>query len=96
MEVWNRRERHVYGMTGDLALPRTTEYVCRSCRQVLVPAEEMWELGPGALSPELSRVVAATCAETPSFERAVALVGEVLASPSPQTPPAAPVKPSTR
>lgn len=77
MEVRNRRARHCCGLTGDLELARV-EYVCRSCGEVVVPADELWELGPGCLTPGLSRVVSAACADIPSCERAASLVGEAL------------------
>jgi len=58
MEIRHRRDRHVLGLTGDLTLT-PTEYACRACGEALIPADEMWALGPGGLSPELSRVLAA-------------------------------------
>lgn len=77
MEVANRRDRHLCGLTGDLALQRT-EFVCRTCGEVSVPAEMLWQVGPGHLSPALQRVVARAGAEVASFERGAELVGEIL------------------
>jgi len=74
--------RHRYtvtktGLVGDVTLTQT-EYGCKACGTRDVPTDELLKAGPGGLTPELTRVTAAACAEIPSFERAAATVGEVL------------------
>lgn len=74
--------RHRYtvtktGLVGDVTLTRT-EYACKACGTCDTPTDELFKAGPGGLTPELSRVTAAACAEIPSFERAAATVGEVI------------------
>lgn len=54
------------------------QYVCTHCGARARPSESAWKLGPGLLSPELSRVVSAAAVEIPSFERATATVSETL------------------
>jgi hypothetical protein len=54
------------------------QYVCTRCGVRTDPADTLWKLGPGLLSPELSRVVSAVGVEIPSFERVTATVGETL------------------
>ena len=65
------------GLVGTSRLERV-EYVCTGCGDRATPAETLWKLGPGELSPELSRVASAAAAEIPSFARAAQTVGEVL------------------
>jgi hypothetical protein len=77
MEVACQRAREPEGLVGRYRLQRTV-YVCRDCGQTAVPADEFWGLGPGKLSPALSRVVAAAAAEIPSFAQAAATTGETL------------------
>lgn len=71
------RSRHLVGLTGDFEVVRP-EYRCRPCSAHEVPADRLIGLGPGLLSPALSRVVARSAAEIPSFERAADHVGEAL------------------
>ncbi len=54
------------------------QYLCTRCGVRTDPADTLWKLGPGLLSPELSRVVSAVGVEIPSFERATATVSETL------------------
>jgi hypothetical protein len=64
-------------LVGAHTLTRS-QYVCTRCATRARPAETAWKLGPGLLSPELSRVVSAAAVEIPSFERATATVSEAL------------------
>ncbi len=77
MEVRNRRARRYVGLVGDVEIQRT-EYGCRTCGEGVVPEDPILELGPGCLSPELTRVVTGACAEIPSFERAAAMIRKTL------------------
>ena len=77
MEVACRLAREPEGLVGRYRLQRTV-YVCRHGDRTAVPADEFWGLGPGTLSPALSRVVAAAAAEIPAFAQAAATTGETL------------------
>ncbi len=77
MEVRNRRARRYVGLVGDVEIQRT-EYGCRTCGEGVVPEDPILDLGPGCLSPELTRVVTGACAEIPSFERAAAMIRKTL------------------
>ncbi len=57
---------------------RRTVFVCRDCGRTTVPADEFWGLGPGTMSPALSRVVAAAAAEIPASAEVAATTGEAL------------------
>lgn len=80
MAIGHRAAVTKVGLVGECRLERI-EYVCTSCNERRAPAEELWKLGPGELSPELSRVAAAAAVEIPSFARAARTVGEVLGIP---------------
>lgn len=77
MQVRNHRGRHLGGTTGEFTLQRT-EYCCSRCREVVVPADELWQLGREQLTPALQQVLARAGAEIASFERASELVGLIL------------------
>lgn len=78
MQRRNCRTRHLCGTTADdLALQRM-EYRCPDCGEVSTPADRIWQLGRERLTPALQRVLARAGAEVASFERAAALVGDLL------------------
>ena len=77
MDVACRRAREPEGLVSRYRLQRTV-FVCRDCGQTAVPADAFWGLGPGTMSPALSRMVAAAAAEIPSFAKAAATAGETL------------------
>lgn len=69
--------RKVMSLVGEHVLVQA-QYVCTQCHARTKPADAVWKLGPGLLSPELSRVVSAAAVEIPSFERTAATVSETL------------------
>jgi hypothetical protein len=58
------------GLVGDYALHRDY-YWCAACKQGVAPLDEALDLGPGTVSPGVTRVVARATVET-SFTAAVA------------------------
>ena len=70
------RTRQLVGLVGDYALQRTY-YWCAACKQGVAPLDEALGLGPGTVSPGLTRVVARATVET-AFAPAVEQVQETL------------------
>ena len=71
-----QREREVQGLVGSYTWSRGY-YSCRNCHTHHVPADRELGVGPGALSPALSRIAAMTAAEMP-FGRAAAAINQSL------------------
>jgi Uncharacterised protein family (UPF0236) len=74
------RTRHLVGLVGDYAL-RRDYYWCAACRQGEAPLDEALGLGPGTISPGLTRVVARAAVDatfTPAVEQVQEAVGATL------------------
>ena len=70
------RRRQLVGLVGDYELHRAY-YWCAACQQGVAPLDEALGLGPGTISPGLTRVVARATVET-AFAPAVEQVQETL------------------
>ena len=73
------RTRHLVGLVGDYTL-RRDYYWCAACQQGTAPLDEALGLGPGTVSPGLTRVVVRATVET-TFAPAVEQVREALGAP---------------
>jgi hypothetical protein len=71
-----RRARHLVGLVGDVRLVRPY-YHCASCGVGRAPADAVWGLDGGMLTPGLARVVARDGLEAP-FGQGASLVAEHL------------------
>ena len=71
-----QRKRKLEGLVGPSVLERG-HYRCRNCHVNVIPADQEMGVGPGALSPALSRVVAMNVAQDP-FGQAARMVNEAL------------------
>ena len=70
------RQRSLLGLVGSYDWPRGY-YRCRHCHTQVVPADTALGIGPGALSPALSRIAAMQAAQV-SFGSAARSVNETL------------------